>query len=337
TSDETKFNTILASIEAPVLARIADAIVNQPCTGKYENLKSCILERFCESEQRKIQQLISETDLGDKRPTQLLNELNALAANKVHESFLKTLWLQRLPTQVQAILQASDASLANLAKLADKVMEVGDSYQLRTVDAKSAPTSSAVFDDRLDRIEQQINALSSLHLILLGLRTTIKSDIGLSPAEMVYGTTLRVPGGFFAPSTQKHTESEFTEALQKTMSQLPTTKPVHHHTPQEFVHPDLHHCTHVFVRVDRVKTPLAANYEGPFEVVTKHDKYFILKGHTKDNKVSIDRLKPAYIFKDETPPTQEQTTAPTAQTPEKVSRSGRRIRFPAKYLSQLEL
>ncbi|XP_051860255.1 uncharacterized protein LOC127565511 [Drosophila albomicans] len=160
TSDETKFNTILASIEAPVLARIADAIVNQPRTGKYENLKSCILERFCESEQKKIQKLISETDLGDKRPTQLLNELNALAANKVQESFLKALWLQRLPTQVQAILQASDASLANLAKLADKVMEVGDFHQVRTIDAKSAPTSSAVSDDRLDRIEQQINALS---------------------------------------------------------------------------------------------------------------------------------------------------------------------------------
>ncbi|KAH8318354.1 hypothetical protein KR074_007462, partial [Drosophila pseudoananassae] len=177
TSDETKFNTILASIEAPVLARIADAIVNQPCTGKSENLKSCILERFCESEQRKIQKLISETDLGDKRPTQLLNELNALAANKVHESFLKTLWLQRLPTQVQAILQASDASLANLAKLADKVMEVGDSYQLRTVDAKSAPTSSAVFDDRLDRIEQQINALFKNRSRKNSLRTDRNSVI----------------------------------------------------------------------------------------------------------------------------------------------------------------
>ncbi|XP_044573963.1 uncharacterized protein LOC123258151 [Drosophila ananassae] len=159
TTDDTIFNTILASIEAPVLARIADAIVNQPGTGKYENLKSCILERFCESEQKKIQKLISETDLGDKRPTQLLNELNALAANKVDETFLKALWLQRLPTQVQAILQASDACLADLDKLADKVMEVGDIHHIRTVDAKSAPHSSTVFDERLDRIEQQINAL----------------------------------------------------------------------------------------------------------------------------------------------------------------------------------
>ncbi|XP_060665745.1 uncharacterized protein LOC132798033 [Drosophila nasuta] len=184
-------------------------------------------------------------------------------------------------------------------------------------------------------MRRSINWSSSLHLILLGLRTTIKSDIGLSPAEMVYGTTLRVPGGFCTEHTK--TLSPSSPRLFKTMSQLPTTKPVHHHTPQEFVHPDLNHCTHVFVRVDRVKTPLEANYEGPFEVVTKHDKYFTLKGHTKENKVSIDRLKPAYIFKDVPPPTQEQTTAPTAQTLEKVSRSGRQIRFPAKYLSQLEL
>ncbi|XP_044574051.1 uncharacterized protein LOC123258243 [Drosophila ananassae] len=142
-----------------------------------------------------------------------------------------------------------------------------------------------------------LNWSSSLHLILLGLRTTVKSDIGLSPAEMVYGTALRIPVGFFTPNTQKHTESEIAETLQKTISQLPTTKPVHHHTPQEFENPDLNHCTRVFVRVDRVKTPLEANYEGPFEMLAKHDKYFTLKGHTKDIKVSIDRPKPAYISK----------------------------------------
>ncbi|KAH8320318.1 hypothetical protein KR067_006408, partial [Drosophila pandora] len=303
TADDTKFNTVLASIEAPILARIA--IANQPGTGKYENLKSCILERFCESEQKKIQKLISETDLGDKRPTQLLNELNALAANKVDETFLKALWLQRLPTQVQAILQASDACLADLAKLADKVMEVCDFHHIRTVDAKPAPPSSTIFDEPALKCADPINWSSSLHLILLGLRTTVKSDIELSPSEMVYGTALRVPGGFFTPNTQKHTESEFAEALQKTISQLPTTKPVHHHTPEEFVHPDLNHCTHDFVRVDRVKTPLEANYEGPFEVLAKHDKYFTFKRHTKDNKVSIDRLKPAYIFQNESSPTQE--------------------------------
>ncbi|XP_043658987.1 uncharacterized protein LOC122623732 [Drosophila teissieri] len=161
TSDDTKFNTVLASIEAPVLARISDAVVNQPSVGKYENLKSCILERFCESEQKKIQKLISEIYLGDKRPSHLLNELSSLAANKVNESFLKALWMQRLPAQVQTILQVSDASLSDLAKLADKVEDVGDFHNVRTVDysSKSLPPRNTDVDDRLERIEQQISAL----------------------------------------------------------------------------------------------------------------------------------------------------------------------------------
>ncbi|XP_044574071.1 uncharacterized protein LOC123258266 [Drosophila ananassae] len=164
--------SILASIEAPVLARIANAIINQPGTGKYE--KSCILERFCESEQKKIQKLISETDLDDKRPTQLLNELNALAANNVVEIFLKSLWLQRQPTQVQAILQLSDACLADLAKLADKEMEVGDFHHICTVDAKSAPSSSRF--RRTSRLHgAKINALFKIPYLRIATASRLKA------------------------------------------------------------------------------------------------------------------------------------------------------------------
>ena len=36
-----------------------------------------------------------------------------------------------------------------------------------------------------------------LPLIMLGLRTCLKEDLQASPAEMFYGTTLRVSGVFF--------------------------------------------------------------------------------------------------------------------------------------------
>ncbi len=39
--------------------------------------------------------------------------------------------------------------------------------------------------------------MDTLPLILLGIRTALKEDIS---AEMVYGTTLRLPGEFFSPS-----------------------------------------------------------------------------------------------------------------------------------------
>lgn len=110
-SDNSKFNTVVAAIESGVLAQVSDAILNPPEDGKYNHLKACIIERYCDSEQKKIQKLISDIDLGDKRPTQLLNELRGLAKGKINDDFLKTLWLQRLPAQTRAILQASNADL----------------------------------------------------------------------------------------------------------------------------------------------------------------------------------------------------------------------------------
>lgn len=36
-----------------------------------------------------------------------------------------------------------------------------------------------------------------LPIVLLALRNTVKQDIGVTPAELVFGTTLRLPGELF--------------------------------------------------------------------------------------------------------------------------------------------
>ena len=41
----------------------------------------------------------------------------------------------------------------------------------------------------------------TLPLVLLGIRTAVKADLGCPTAELVYGTTLRLPGQFVAPAT----------------------------------------------------------------------------------------------------------------------------------------
>ena len=43
--------------------------------------------------------------------------------------------------------------------------------------------------------------MTSLPLVLLGIRTALKQDIKSTAAELVYGTTLRLPGEYFIPST----------------------------------------------------------------------------------------------------------------------------------------
>lgn len=54
TRDSLKFNAIIGAIESQVLTQVSDAVLNPPSTNKYENLKTQIVERFEDSEQRKI-------------------------------------------------------------------------------------------------------------------------------------------------------------------------------------------------------------------------------------------------------------------------------------------
>ena len=156
-TDATKYNTVVAAIESNVLAQIADAILHPPAVDKYGNLKRCIIERFSESEHVKIQKLISDVDLGDRRPIQLLSELRVLAENKVTDEWLKSLWLQRLPPQARAILQVSNADLNELAKLADKVIEVGGYNKIAAVAVANSAEDDICM--RLSRLEKRFDDL----------------------------------------------------------------------------------------------------------------------------------------------------------------------------------
>ncbi|KAF7263448.1 hypothetical protein GWI33_002279 [Rhynchophorus ferrugineus] len=61
---------------------------------------------------------------------------------------------------------------------------------------------------------------------------------------------------------------------------------------------DLDTATHVFVRHDSPKTPLQMPYDGPYEVISRSEKVFILLMRGKQVPVSMDRLKPAYCIND---------------------------------------
>jgi transposase InsO family protein len=48
--------------------------------------------------------------------------------------------------------------------------------------------------------QQSANWTDALPLVLLGCRTAIKEDLSCTAAELLYGTTLRLPGEFVAPT-----------------------------------------------------------------------------------------------------------------------------------------
>ena len=55
-------------------------------------------------------------------------------------------------------------------------------------------------------------------------------------------------------------------------------------------------CPAVYLRVDRVKKGLENSFTGPFKVLERFDKYFMIKTSKSSSKISIDRLKPAYTL-----------------------------------------
>ena len=150
------------------------------------------------------------------------------------------------------------------------------------------------------------NWVGQLPWVLLGIRAAHKMDIGASPAELVYGTELHLPGQFRTPTTAHSAVTPFLEDLRKAMADLRPT-PTAHHQPQApnptRVPEELRRCPMVFVRRDGHRTPLSAKYDGPFQVVTREEKFFKVQLGDREDTVAIDRLKPAMV-EDDAPPAQ---------------------------------
>lgn len=124
-SDANKYFTVIGALDGAVLQQVADVLINPPDKDKYHSLKTQLIARFTDSEEKQLRRVLTEIDLGDKSPSQLLREMKVLAREKLSAEVLKTLWLQRLPTQVQLILSASaDLKLEKMADVADKITEV---------------------------------------------------------------------------------------------------------------------------------------------------------------------------------------------------------------------
>ena len=136
----------------------------------------------------------------------------------------------------------------------------------------------------------------SLPLILLGIGAALKQDLNCSTAELVYGTTLRVPGEFFTPACDKELEdpTSYVTQLRSTMRQL---QPVPSRTRDSnvYIHDDLLSSSHVFIRHDGVHTSLQPPCDGPFKVVKRSEKFYTLDINGRKDTVSLDRLKPAYL------------------------------------------
>ena len=161
TAQRTKFDYIVSSLAPEIATEVRELILQPPEDNAYDTLKEQLIKRTTPSEQKRLQQLFHEEELGDRKPSQLLRRMQQLLGDKARNTdsaFLRELFLQRLPPNVRMILASTPDTgnlddVAQLADLADKVMEV----------ATPSPSIAAVnTTSELEHLRKEVAELKSV-------------------------------------------------------------------------------------------------------------------------------------------------------------------------------
>ncbi|GBM97068.1 hypothetical protein AVEN_62390-1 [Araneus ventricosus] len=118
-SEQTKFDTLVAALDPQTLTHVSDLLYTPPIDNPY----TALLLEFEVSQNKKVRALLEDLDLGDRKPSLLLRQMQELSEGLVDDAVLKNLWLNRLPVNIRTILSISSESLSKLAEMADRMHE----------------------------------------------------------------------------------------------------------------------------------------------------------------------------------------------------------------------
>ncbi|BHF59896.1 hypothetical protein SprV_0100285700 [Sparganum proliferum] len=119
TRDDTKFHYVVTALAMDIATDLR-VITDHPPTV----LKKALMTRISLSTQKRLKRLISEEDLGDKNPTQLLRRLEQLAGGRsLDATMFKQLLAQKRSSSVQAVLAPNtpSSSFQMLTETADRI------------------------------------------------------------------------------------------------------------------------------------------------------------------------------------------------------------------------
>ena len=176
------------------------------------------------------------------------------------------------------------------------------------------PQSNGLVERFHRRLKEALNALVTeesdkwywkLPCVLLAIRTTMKPDINASPADLVFGEGLAIPGEILSSppdDNESHEERQrLFDNLRLEVARVQPTRTSAHRRPAVHIPEDLRTATHVFVRRGGVQPSLTTPYVGPYRVINREESSFriAIPGAEAEN-INIARLKPAIMPEDGT-------------------------------------
>lgn len=163
TSDKTKYNSVVMNLNYKAASQVKSTLQTEYKDGKYKELKDALIEAFSATSTQRIKQLISNEQLGDQKPSQLLDKMRQLGGKSVTDEFIKNLWVQRLPETQRHILSASNDKIESLANMADRMWESANYSFVNAIDNESKVKSATLqsVSDQLEKICARLKDLES--------------------------------------------------------------------------------------------------------------------------------------------------------------------------------
>ncbi|XP_071573357.1 uncharacterized protein [Temnothorax nylanderi] len=159
TQDSTKYSYALSQLDSRQIKGIKDVVTQPPEVDKYETVKRALIQRMSVSQEQRTRQLLELEEFGDRKPSQFLRHLRTLAGENVPDSLLRTLWLGRLPTQMQMVLATrTEDPLNSVAEQADRIHEMTNKA---VVAATAAPATKESLEVNIQALTKQVATLTT--------------------------------------------------------------------------------------------------------------------------------------------------------------------------------
>ena len=136
TVSHTKYDHTLGKLPKELIAAVKDIIrgINDTTTDPYEQLKNRLVKSFRPSKWQKIFSLLHHPDIGDRRPSHLMDAMVALLPEGEATGLIfQGLFLERLPQDMRDHLTTKEFTSVRL--MADYADQLWDGRQGRTVSA----------------------------------------------------------------------------------------------------------------------------------------------------------------------------------------------------------
>ena len=126
TSEQVKYDYVVQKLDNDTVSRVQDVLLNPPVDRPYSEIKERLLACFVKSDYEKLQEFTNIPQLGDQRPTQLMDRLLSTIAGISHSTnscpFVEFAFLSRLPDRLREMV--SQVKCENLRTLAMKADEI---------------------------------------------------------------------------------------------------------------------------------------------------------------------------------------------------------------------